>query len=402
MADSIISRAIADSLVPGAVFLVSRSGEILIERGYGVAQAMEWKGGDGRAGLEGEGGRAMTRGGNPYHSSPEPLDPPRPMSTETVFDLASVTKVMATTMALMVLESRGLVELEASVHRYLPAFQRPEKEEITLRHLLTHTSGLAQWQPLYYWASTPEETLQVIAGLPLAWEVGSGRHYSDLGFMVLGGVVEAVSGRTLDHFLEDEIYGPLGLARTGFRPSSGPFAATSHGNPFEYRMVHDSTFGYRFRGDPRGWDGWRYHTLVGEVNDGNAHHAYGGVAGHAGLFSTAGELHRLLRVLLDQGVYSGGSGDALEMRLFDARTVQDFLAPALANQALGWQVPSWAPAGSFSHTGFTGTFVMGIPDRDMAVVLLTNRQNYGVDSETRYPDLGRFQQEVMEALLRDP
>lgn len=419
-ADSIVAQAIADSLVPGAVLLVARDWEILLEHPYGVAQAMEWQGGEEEERPGGSGEEAMPSGGRIYDPSPEPVDSPVPMTTGTVFDLASVTKVMATTLAIMVLVDRGDLDLDTPVASHLPAFQVPGKSGITPRHLLTHTSGLPQWQPMYYRASTPGEALQAVAEMPLQWKAGEGRHYSDLGFMVLGYLVQAVSGRPLHEFLRDEVYGPLGLERTGFLPTLGPFAATSHGNPYEYRMVHDTAFGYRFRGDPEGWDGWRTYTLVGEVNDGNAHHAHGGVAGHAGLFSTARDLHLLIRILLDGGapdpgpLPAPGDPDAEEretgperQRLMgfkgetpiSAATIRAFLIPALPGQALGWQIPAWAPAGSFSHTGFTGTFVMGVPGRDLVIILLTNRQNFGVDPHTRYPDLGALQRNVVEAVL---
>ncbi|MFO8175113.1 MAG: serine hydrolase [Longimicrobiales bacterium] len=383
-ADRLVAEAVGDGLVPGAVLRVSRDGEVVLERAYGSAQAMVWEG---------------------TGPGPRRLDPPRPMTGETAFDLASVTKVMATTMAVMLLVDRGQVSVDEPVGRYLPAFSGPEKRCITLRHLLTHTSGLAQWQPLYYQASTAGEALAAVAGMPLHWRVGEERHYSDLGFMVLGYLVAEISGRPLDRFVEEEIYRPLGLARTGFEAPAGPFAATSHGNPFEGRMVHDTAFGYRYEGDAEAWRGWRRYTLVGEVNDGNAFHAHGGVAGHAGLFSTAGELDLLLRLLLRGGSLPGTGGRDDEqgagIRLFSSETVDTFLTESIPGQALGWQSPSWAPAGNFSHTGFTGTFVMGIPAPDLAVVLLTNRQNFGVDAETRYPDLSTLQREVVQALLAD-
>lgn len=381
-ADSLVAEAVEDGLIPGAVLLVSREGDVVLEQAYGLAQALVWE-----------------------ESKPEPLSPSRAMTVETVFDLASVTKVMATTMAIMLLVDRGQVSLNAPIGQYLPRFSAGERERITLRHLLTHTSGLAQWQPLYYKASTGQEALAAIVDMPLSWRVGEERHYSDLGFMVLGFLVEEISGLPLDRFMEDEIYRPLGLARTGFDLPVGPFAATSHGNPFEHRMVHDTTFGYRYDGDPESWNGWRRYTLVGEVNDGNAHHAHGGVAGHAGLFSTAGELNRLLRVLLNGGSVPGGPGADAEndagIRLFSSGTVNAFLTASIPGQALGWQTPSWAPAGSFSHTGFTGTFVMGVPEQELGVVLLTNRQNFGVDAQTRYPDLSSLQRKVVQALLAD-
>jgi CubicO group peptidase (beta-lactamase class C family) len=158
-------------------------------------------------------------------------------------------------------------------------------------------------------------------------------------------------------------------------------------------MVHDADFGYRIDGDADAWNGWRRRTLQGEVNDGNAFHAFGGVAGHAGLFSTAADLAVLLGLLLDRGSHEG-------VRIIAPEVVDLFLSPTPpdAGQALGWQVPSDAPPGSFAHTGFTGTYVFGAPDRRLGVVLLTNRQNLGVDSVTSYPDVGPLQRAVTAAL----
>jgi CubicO group peptidase (beta-lactamase class C family) len=132
-------------------------------------------------------------------------------------------------------------------------------------------------------------------------------------------------------------------------------------------MVHDPDFGYRIEGDPDRWSGWREYTLAGEVNDGNAFHAWDGVAGHAGLFSTAGELRVLIQLLLNGGEHGG-------RRYVDGDVIDVFLTSTGEGQALGWQVPANAPEGSFTHTGFTGTFVFGAPSTGLAVVLLTNRQ----------------------------
>ena len=160
-------------------------------------------------------------------------------------------------------------------------------------------------------------------------------------------------------------------------------------------MVHDADFGYPIDGDPDAWDGWRQHTLVGEVNDGNAFHAFGGVAGHAGLFSSADELQRLLSVL----VTPEGSGTS---PLISPSTVAHFLAEAVEGQALGWQIPSGAPNGSFGHTGFTGTWVFASPSDQLRLVLLTNRQNGGVDEATLYPDLSPLQNELVGILTAIP
>ncbi len=391
-ADSLVSDWVDAERVPGAVLLVITDGSPVLERAYGWAQLYEY--GEGQYEARGSGGVGRTSG-----TGIRRLGEPRLMTVETVFDLASVTKVMATTLAVMDLVGRGRLELDAPVHRYLADFRGGEKEGVTLRHLLTHRSGLAQWLPVYYHASDAEAAYSYIRDVPLDWGVGEDRHYSDLGFMLLGRVVEQVSGESLDAYLAARFYGPLGLAATGFRQSrpASPealrrFAATSHGNPYERRMVHDSTFGYRIEGDPNAWNGWRRYTLVGSVNDGNAYYAFGGVAGHAGLFSTAGELGVLLQLILDRGSHGG--------RLYLVPEVVDsFLEPAVDGQALGWQVPDYAPEGSFSHTGFTGTFVLGVPERRLGIVLLTNRQNVGIDERGHYPDVRPLRRAVAQALL---
>jgi len=386
VADSLVAAWVSSGRIPGAVLLVLRDGKPVLEKAYGYAQLLEYADGEYGASQAGESRPGALR----------KLADPVPMTTATVFDMASVTKVMATTFAVMLLADRGELDVDAPVWRYLPDFRGGGKDDITLRHLLTHRAGLQQWVPTFYHASDADVAYAYVRDLPLGWPVGGGRHYSDLGFMLLGRVVEQVAHRPLDRFLQDELYGPLGLRRTRFRrpgaESAGPFAATSHGNPYEHRMVHDTTFGYLIRGDPTSWDGWRRYTLVGEVNDGNAWHAWGGVAGHAGLFSTARELSKLLQLLVDRGE-SGGR------RYLRPETVDAFLAPVVEGQALGWQVPGYAPPGSFTHTGFTGTWVLGVPSQRLAVVLLTNRQNLGVDERGLYRDVGALQRAVAQALV---
>ncbi|MHB1192952.1 MAG: serine hydrolase domain-containing protein [Longimicrobiales bacterium] len=386
-ADSLVAAWVASGRIPGAVLLVMRDGEPVLEKAYGYASLMEYAEGEYGTSQAGESRpEALTR-----------LAGPVPMTTATVFDLASVTKVMATTFAVMLLADRGELDVGAPASRYLPDFRGCGKDDITLRHLLTHTSGLQQWVPTFYHASGADAAYAYVRDLPLGWPVGEGRHYSDLGFMLLGRVVEQVTQKPLDTFLRDELYGPMGLRDTGFRRAGAPpvepgrIASTSHGNPYEHRMVQDSTFGYLIRGDPDSWDGWRRYTLVGEVNDGNSWHGWGGVAGHAGLFSTAGDLSKLLQLLLDRGEAGG-------RRYLRPGTVEAFLAPVVEGQALGWQVPAYAPPGSFTHTGFTGTWVLGVPSQRLTVVLLTNRQNLGVDERGLYPDVGALQRGVARAL----
>ena len=367
-ADSLIDASIG-TLIPGAVFLVAKDGRVVHERAFGYAQLNDY-----------EGHRLAT---------------PPAMRTSTMFDLASVTKVMATTMAMMFLTDRGKIDLDAPVSRYLPDFRGPHLDSITVRHLLSHSAGLVQWQPLYYHAANSAQTYAVIRGMPLEWGVGDARHYSDLGFMLLGYIVERVSGEPLDRFLGDSLYRPLGLRSTTFNPKAlgfTEFAATEQGNVYERHMVYDSTFGYRYRGDPTAWNGWRQHVLVGEVDDGNAYYANNGVVGHAGLFSTAADL----RVLLDLLNYRGSYGGRQYIR---PEVIDAFLTRDKYQNYLGWQAPSYLPAGSFSHTGFTGTYVAGVPQYKLSIVLLTNRQNMGTDARGYFPDVGPLQQAVARAIL---
>jgi len=231
--------------------------------------------------------------------------------------------------------------------------------------------------------------------MPLGWGVGEARHYSDLGFMLLGYIVERVSGRPLDRFLEENLYRPLGLKSTTFKPRARgfrEFAATEQGNVYERHMVYDSTFGYRYSGDPAAWNGWRQYVLNGEVDDGNAFYANGGVAGHAGLFSTAADLSVLLDLLIKRGARGG-------RRYIRPEVVDTFLTRDKYENYLGWQSPRDLPAGSFSHTGFTGTYVLGVPRYNLSIVLLTNRQNMGTDARGYFPDIGPLQRAISKAIV---
>ena len=382
-ADSIVSAWVSAERIPGAVLLVSRDGEVVHHEAYGAAQLFEY--GD-RQDRSGSGAVRRTR--------------PTAMSRGTVFDVASVTKVMATTMAVMLLVDAGSLRVETPVSSVLPDFVGGGKETITIEHLLTHRSGLEQWVPTYYHATNSAEAYSYIRSLPLRWPVGAERHYSDLGFLLLGLVVERTTGQPLNEVVGTRLYEPLGLLHTGFNRVDGArlpnveYAATSHGNPFERRMVYDLDFGYRIEGDPEAWGDWRARTLVGEVNDGNAYHTFAGVAGHAGLFSTATDLNHLLGLLLGAGIHRGE-------RYLSTDVVDRFLTTTGDGQALGWQTPNEAPPTSFSHTGFTGTYVYGNRAQNLSIVLLTNRQNLGVDESTEYPDVGPLQLQVMLALTGD-
>lgn len=367
-ADSLIEAAVMVD-IPGAVLVVTRDGAMIHERAFGYAQLNDFQG----------------------HRLATPL----PMHPSAQFDLASVTKVAATTLAVMLLSDRGMLDVNEPVYRYLPDFRGPHLDSITVRHLLSHSAGLTQWQPLYYQASSATEAYALIRDMPLQWGVGEGRHYSDLGFMLLAYIVERASGNSLDTFLQRELYGPLGLHATLFRPRARAFtdfAATEQGNVYERHMVYDSTFGYRYAGDPTSWDGWRQYVLNGEVDDGNAWYAHDGVAGHAGLFSTAGELAVLVE-LLNTGGSLGGH------RYLRPETVSLFLTLDRYDNYLGWMSPAEMPEGSFSHNGFTGTYVLGVPRYGIGIVLLTNRQNMGTDASGYFPNIAPLQAAVARAIL---
>lgn len=399
-ADSLVAAAVADGLVPGAVLSVSITGGAHLRTAHGYADVMAFDG--------------------------SRLVEPERMRDTYLFDVASLTKVLATTTILLKLVDGGRVDLDEPVRRYLPGFSGRSKDSVTVRHLLTHTGGLAPWEPVYYHASTRRAAQTYVEAFPLAAPVGQARRYSDLGFMLLGYLVESVTELPLEDAYDQLVLGErLGDSRGRGAPGSAPtrggfqpkpvgldrsrlrlprFVATSHGNPFERRMVADDTFGYVCDEDPEGFRRWRARTLVGEVNDGNAYYAHGGVAGHAGLFASAGEVEAILAMWLSEGRAEGADDFARP------ETVRAFLeADTVSGNALGWGRTSGViavadpPPGAFGHTGFTGTWAVGFPadgERPaFSVVLLTNRQHGGVDERGRYPDLGPLRRAVAAALL---
>lgn len=373
--DTIVEKGLREKAYAGAVLLVTRRGEIIHETAYGY--------------------------GRKYSSGHIPLKTPEPMKTDTLFDVASMTKVFATTFGIMLLVDRGQTDLDAPLSRYLPLFDRGNKQDITIRHLLRHRAGLYPWKPLYYHARDREGAASYIASLPLKYTVGAEYHYSDLGFMILGYVIESVSGRPLDKYLSENLYAPLGLKRTSFRPLERGFtkiAVTSQGNPFERRMVADDTFGYPCDEEADAFRGWRCYTLKGEANDGNAFYVHQGIAGHAGLFSTAADLKILAEVLLGEGTYRGRT-------VISPETVETFLTPDEFGNGLGWSLSSevinaqGVTPGTFGHTGFTGCNALVIPEQEIIVIFLTNRQHEGLLESGGYPDLNDLGREIARAVL---
>ena len=316
--DRVVERGIRAGGYPGAAVVVGRKGAAVWEKGFG------------RLGWTGDAGSVV----------PE----------RTIYDLASLTKVVGTTTAIMILFDEGKIRLDDRVVQYIPEFIGGAKDAVTIRMLLEHRSGLPAGRDLWRLASTPEEARAAVISTPLFAAPGRYVEYSDLGADMLGFVVEVVSGEKLDHFLDTRVFVPLGMTDTRFRPDGslrGRIAPTEL-NP------------------PRGY------PLRGEVHDENAY-ALGGVAGHAGLFSTASDLAVFAQMMLNGGSYNG-------TRIVADSTVRLFTRRAAATRALGWDTcggkgscGEYLSSSAYGHTGFTGTSLWIDPEREMFVVLLTNR-----------------------------
>jgi CubicO group peptidase (beta-lactamase class C family) len=315
--DRVVQRGIEAGGYPGASLVVGRKGYSVWQRGFGT---LDW-----------------TRKS-------------RVTADESLYDLASLTKVVATTTALMVLYDQGKVELDAPVSRYLPDFSGGLKNQVTVRHLLTHRAGLSAGRELWRIANTPADARAAVIASPINCTPGACYEYSDLGADLLGFIAEEVSGENLDAFLQKTVFRKIGMTDTRYRLADADMFRTA---PTEIAP-------------PRGY------PLRGEVHDENAF-ALGGVAGHAGLFSTAADLSVFAQMMLDGGVANG-------VRVIADSTVQLFTRRAVGHRALGWDTcAGGAGCGqfmserAFGHTGFTGTSLWIDPDRQMFVVLLTNR-----------------------------
>ena len=290
-------------------------------------------------------------------------------SLKTIYDLASLTKPLITGLLCARRIEMGELTLDSSVGHYLPEFDRTDKQLITVRHLLTHTSGLPAWRPLYILAEgEAERAIGVIANEALQYQPGTRVIYSDLGFITLGFLLERMSGKRLAALAHDEIVEPLKLERTFFNPSIAMqtgIAACETGNVYEAETCQET--------EMREYGNWRKYVIWGEVHDGNAYFL-GGVAGHAGLFSTASEATRIASQFL------AGQSETLEPETCELfrRNLTEGLEEA---RSIGWQLAvtreSTAgpalPPDSYGHTGFTGTSCWIDPHHERVFILLTNR-----------------------------
>jgi len=330
--DSLMSVALREGVAPGAVLAVGRHGRIVHMKGYGRLDTAQ--------------------------ASPA-------VDENSIFDMASLTKVVATTTAAMILEEQGLLDLDRTVASYLPEFNAPDKAPITVRMISTHRGGLEAFAALYRDTKGRDQYLRQINSRPLKSNPGTQTVYSDWDMILLQLVIEKITGTTLDQFLAGRVFGPLGMTSTMFNPDSTALFA---------------------RIAPTEIDSARGGLVRGKVHDENAW-AMGGISGHAGLFSTAPDLAVFAQMTLNGGEYSG-------VRIVKPATLARWTAPQgrESSRALGWDTPSGnSSAGryfsprSFGHTGFTGTSMWIDPERGLFVILLTNRVNPRRDNNRHIP-----------------
>lgn len=319
--DSVINKAIVDEAFPGAVVLVWKDGKIIFEKPFG-------------------------------HFTYDKTSPE--VNINTIYDLASVTKVVATTTAAMICCDRKLFSLDDKVVKYIPEFGVNGKENITIKNLMLHNSGLVAWQKFYERNLTTDEVLKEIYGAELEYKTGEKMVYSDLGIITLGKIIEKVTGKSLDVFCKDEIFVPLKMNSTFYNPADSlkKFCAPTELDNY-----------------------WRNRQLQGEVHD-ETSAMLNGVAGHAGLFSTANDISKLMAVLMNEGKLN-------DKQFIQQSTIEYFTKRYSdeSSRAIGWDTKSetgssagnYFSANSFGHTGYTGTSIWADPGRNLFVVFLTNR-----------------------------
>lgn len=298
---------------------------------------------------------------------------PSPVPNEhTLWDLASLTKVVGMTTAIMQLYEQGKIALDAPLQRYIPEWQGPHKDLVTVRHLITHTSGLPADKPYDRITHDPDSIAKLLFSTPLDTLPGVRMLYSDIGAYMLGRLVERVSGESLDQYVLNHVFKPLGMDETMYRP---PASLRARIAPTEIDPV-------------RGGKVW------GVVHDERAYYL-GGVSAHAGIFSSAYDLARFARMYLNGGELGG-------VRIVKPQTIALFTARQLQDRALGWQKPDGRNSAghlmserAFGHTGFTGTSIWIDPERDVFVILLSNRVN-PTRANTK---IGRYRVALADAVM---
>lgn len=336
----VLDRGLKDSAFPGAIAVVGRASGVIAQ--YAVGH-LDWASG-----------------------SPPPDE-------HTMWDMASLTKVVGLTSGMMQLVNEGKVDLDAPVQRYLPDWTGKNKEKVLVRHLLTHTSGLPAFKAYDQITHDPDSLAKLMYTTPLDTLPGAKMVYSDIGAYTLGRILEKITGQSLDLYLHDHVFEPAGMHESMFRP---PFALFPRIAPTEY----DST--------------QRHRLVRGMVHDERAYYL-GGVSAHAGLFSSAHDVARFCRMMLQKGVIDG-------KRVLPAAQIEAFTKRQVQDRALGWQKPNGTnsaghkmPEQAFGHTGFTGTSIWIDPTHDVFIVLLSNR----VDPTRANNRVSRVRTQLADAVM---
>ena len=334
-------------------------------------------------------------------------DPASPaVTTASIFDLASITKAVATTTMAMILYERGLLDLEAPIAAIIPEFTSanhdddPRRRDVTLRMLLAHSSGLPAYEKLFLRTKTREELLAAALGTALTADPGTRVEYSDIGFIILGIALERLADEPLDTFCQREIFGPLGMSHTTFNPPKNwkdQTVPTANEELGSKECGADTPVRRSDQPEQPTPGNFRNKVKQGEVQDENAS-ILGGVAGHAGLFATAENVARFAHALLSAG------HPILRRTTIDLFTRRES-APADTSRALGWDTPSspsqsgkyFAPR-SFGHLGYTGTSLWIDPDRQLSITLLTNRTWPDCQNQAIKQVRPAFHDAVIEAL----
>jgi serine-type D-Ala-D-Ala carboxypeptidase len=375
---SILHEAIAKRAHPAASIAVTEKGTLVALKTFGSFVYEEP-----------EGAPPLSRSSRPggYFDSLRP---------STLFDLASLTKPIATTTMAAILHERGELELDAPIIGTVPEFRTddPRRNEVTFRMLLAHSSGLPAYEKLFLKAHSRDELLQAAFTLPLTANPGTRAEYSDIGFMILGIALERLAEEPLDIFCQREIFGPLAMSNTTFNP---PTAMRTKIPPTADERKQDSRDAEAVRADQKPRSTFRNRIIQGEVQDENAW-VLGGVAGHAGLFSTAEDLAKFAHAMLEAGAPILRHATTT---LFTRREPQ----PAGTSRTPGWDTPTrpsqsgkYFGPNSYGHLGYTGTSLWIDPGRQLSITLLTNRTWPDCSSQAIKQVRPRFHDAIVEAL----
>ncbi|MGG3575402.1 penicillin binding protein PBP4B [Bacillus gobiensis] len=365
--DQLIKNDIKDGF-PGAAIVIIKDGKIVKSDQYGYKKKYE---------------------------GTELLKHPAKMKKDTLFDLASNTKMYATNFALQRLVSEGKLDLYEKIQHYLPEFKDNEddpikgKNDLKIIDILHHSAGFPASIHFHnpesageFYSQDREKTLSLLPKIPLIYEPGTEHIYSDIDYMLLGLIVETITGKPMDEYLEHEFYQPLGLKNTMFNPLQKGFEAKDFAATELIGNTREGMFYF---------PNVREYTLQGEVHDEKAFYSMDGVSGHAGLFSTTEDLAVLLQTMLNGGGYG-------KTKLFDQETIDQFVQPSETDSTYGlgwrrngsssmeWMFGPYASEHAYGHTGWTGTVTIIDPEFDLGIVLLTNKKHSRIINPLENPN----------------